>query len=318
MIYKIWDNIVNILSKIKLKWLENLSLYELLRIYFIGIIEGAFSYRAGAIAFSFFMALFPFTLFILNLLPFIPIPNFQEDFLEFVSQGVPPTTYEAIASIIEDILTNSYQGLLSSGFILSIFLMTNGINAILGGFESSYYIINNRGFIRQYIVALLLSLLLSFILLLTVAVIVVFEVIIQKIEIPNVVNDNIPLLKLGRSAFVIIMLLTMVSLLFKFGTKQTRYNSFISIGSVFTTILIIVSSYVFGIYVVKFAKYNELYGSIGTLLIFMFFIWINCMVLLLGFELNAAINNLKLKEKNKKIATSYHSNQEIIFENVSE
>jgi membrane protein len=125
MIYKIWDNIVNILSKIKLKWLENLSLYELLRIYFIGIIKGAFSYRAGAIAFSFFMALFPFTLFILNLLPFIPIPNFQEDFLEFVSQGVPPTTYEAIASIIEDILTNSYKGLLSSGFILSIFLMTN-------------------------------------------------------------------------------------------------------------------------------------------------------------------------------------------------
>ncbi|MFY7811919.1 MAG: YihY/virulence factor BrkB family protein [Flavobacterium sp.] len=311
MIYKIWDYIVNILSKIKLNWLENLSLYELLNIYITGILKGAFSYRAGAIAFSFFMALFPFTLFILNLLPFIPIPNFQEDFLEFVSQGVPPTTYDAIASIIEDILTNSYQGLLSSGFILSIFLMTNGINAILGGFETSYYIISNRGFVRQYFVALLLSLLLSFILLLTVAVIVVFEVIIQKIEIPNMVNDNIPLLKLGRSAFVIIMLLTMVSLLFKFGTKQTRFNSFISIGSVFTTILIIVSSYVFGIYVVKFAKYNELYGSIGTLLIFMFFIWINCMVLLLGFELNAAINNLKLKERNKKIAEILENSNKI-------
>jgi membrane protein len=300
MIYRIGDAIIGILSKIKLKWLEGLSLYDLLNIYFIGIIKGAFSYRAGAIAFSFFMALFPFTLFILNLLPFIPIPNFQEDFLKFVSQGVPPTTYDAIANIIEDILTNSYQSLLSSGFILSIFLMTNGINAILGGFESSYYIVTKRKFIRQYIVALLLSLLMSFVLLLTVAVIVVFEVIIQKIEIPNVVNDNIPLLKLGRSAFVIIMLLTMVSLLFKFGTKQTRYNSFVSIGSVFTTILIIVSSYIFGIYVVKFSKYNELYGSIGTLLIFMFFIWLNCMVLLLGFELNAAINNLKEKERKKK------------------
>ena len=118
------------------------------------------------------------------------------------------------------------------------------------------------------------------------------------------VNDNIPLLKLGRFSFVVIMLITMISFLFKFGTKQTRFNAFISIGSVFTTILIIVTSYFFGIYVVKFAKYNELYGSIGTLLIFMFFTWINCMILLLGFELNAAINNLKMKEKNKKISMS--------------
>lgn len=301
MIYRIWDNIVNFLSNIKLRWLENLSLYDLLYIYITGILKGAFSYRAGAIAFSFFMALFPFTLFILNLLPFIPIENYQEDFLSFVAQGVPPTTYDAIHNIIQDILTNSDGGLLSSGFILSIFLMSNGINAILGGFESSYYIENKNGFIKQYFTALLLSLLLSFILILTVSVIVIFEVIIQKIEIPNVVNDNIPLLKLGRFSFVVIMILTMISFLFKFGTKQTRFNSFISIGSVFTTILILVSSYVFGIYVVKFAKYNELYGSIGTLLIFMFFIWINCMVLLLGFELNAAINNLKKKERNKRI-----------------
>jgi hypothetical protein len=75
-------NIVRLTQRVKLPWLEGLSLYELLRLYIIGIAQGAFSYRAGAIAFSFFMALFPFTLFILNLLPFIPIPNFQEDFLE--------------------------------------------------------------------------------------------------------------------------------------------------------------------------------------------------------------------------------------------
>jgi membrane protein len=92
------------------------------------------------------------------------------------------------------------------------------------------------------------------------------------------------------------MILTTTSILFKFGTKQTSQIPFISIGSVFTTILIVLSSYLFGIYVVKFAKYNELYGSIGTLLILMFYIWINCMILLLGFELNATINKLKRKE----------------------
>lgn len=289
------NHLVRLMKTIKLPWLEGLSFYDLIELYILGIAKGAFSYRAGAIAFSFFMALFPFALFILNLIPLIPIDNFQIDFLNFVEDGVPPNTFEAIKSIIDDILNNSYKGLLSSGFILSIFLMSNGINAILGGFETSYHITISRSFIRQYLIALGMSLLLSFILIVTVASIVVSEVFIQKIQLHQIVDTNISFIELIRYGFVILMILITTSLLFKFGTKQTSKIPFISIGSVFTTILIILSSYVFGIYVVKFAKYNELYGSIGTLLILMFYIWINCMVLLLGFELNATINKLKRK-----------------------
>jgi len=106
-------------------------------------------------------------------------------------------------------------------------------------------------------------------------------------------------IQISRFGFLILMILLTTSFLFKYGAKQTRSIPFISIGSVFTTILTIVSSYFFGIYVVKFAKYNELYGSIGTLLILMFYIWINCMILLLGFELNATIQNLKRKTLTK-------------------
>lgn len=287
-------NLVRLTQRVKLPWLEGLSLYELLRLYIIGIVEGAFSYRAGAIAFSFFMALFPFALFILNLIPFIPIEGFQEDFLEFIEQGVPPNTFDAIRNIVDDILNNSYQGLLSWGFILSIFLMSNGINAILGGFESSYHITITRSFIKQYLISIAMSLLLSLILIVTVAAIVVSEVLILKIELRQFIGD-ISLIQITSFGFVTLMILITTSLLFKFGTRQTRQIPFISIGSVFTTLLILLSSYIFGIYVLKFAKYNELYGSIGTLLILMFYIWINCMILLLGFELNATINKFKRK-----------------------
>ncbi|HMK06194.1 MAG TPA: YihY/virulence factor BrkB family protein [Flavobacterium sp.] len=290
-------NLVRPLKKIKLPWLKGLSLYELLELYLIGIAEGAISYRATAIAFSFFMALFPFALFILNLIPYIPIEGFQKDFLQFVAEGVPPKTYDAIANIINDILNNSHSGLLSSGFILSIFLMANGLNAILSGFETSNHVLIKRKFFRQYAVAIGMSLLLSFLLIVTVAAIVVFEVFIQKTIIQDVLSDNIPLLLWGRYVFVILMILITTSILFKFGTKHDKNRSFISIGSVFTTILIVLSSYGFGIWVIRFSKYNELYGSIGTLLIMMFYIWINCIILLLGFELNGAIN--KLKKKNE-------------------
>ena len=286
-------NIVKPLQMIKLPWLQGLSLYDLLELYGLGIAEGALSYRAGAIAFSFFMALFPFALFILNLIPYIPIEGFQQDFLEFVADSVPPSTYDAIASIINDILNNSHSGLLSSGFIMAIFLMANGLNAILGGFETSHHVIIKRGFFSQYFVALGISLVLSLLLLITVAMIVVFEVFIQKTIIQDVLSDRIPLIIIGRYVFVILMILITTSILFKFGIKHDKNRSFVSIGSVFTTILIILSSYGFGIWVIKFSKYNQLYGSIGTLLIMMFYIWINCMILLLGFELDAAINKLK-------------------------
>ena len=288
-------NIVHVLDRIKLPYLEGLSFYALLKLYIIGIIEGALSYHASAVAFSFFMALFPFALFILNLIPYIPIDGFQADFLHFVRQGVPPNTYDAIEAIVNDILNNSHSGLVSSVFILSIFLMANGLNGILGGFESSRHVLEKRGFLQQYLISLALSLLLSILLIVTVATIVFFEVIIQKTMIQDVLSDRIPLIILGRYAFVIMMILITVSLLFRFGTKQVNKPSFITIGSVFTTILVIISSYFFGIWVIRFSKYNELYGSIGTLLIMMFYIWINCMILLLGFELNSIISKLRNK-----------------------
>lgn len=289
--------LVTVLDNIKLPWLEGLSLYELIDFYLSGILQGGISYRAAAIAFSFFMALFPFALFILNLIPYIPISGFQDDFLKFVQDNVPPTTYDAIESIIKDILHNSQTGLLSWGVFLSVFLMTNGVNAVMSGFETSLHVTVKRPYFRQYFVALLMSLLLTTILIVTISAIIVLEVVIQRTIIQDVltsrVSDKISLIEMGRYIFVVLMILLATAILFKYGIKQSKKKRLITIGTVFTTVLIVLSSYFFGIWVVKFSKYNELYGSIGTLLVFMFYLWINCMVLLLGFELDASIRKLK-------------------------
>lgn len=241
------SRVVEPLKKVKLPWLEGLTLYDLLEHYGIGVAEGALSNRAGSIAFSFFMALFPFALFILNLIPYIPIEGFQADFLKFVEDGVPPNTFYAISNIVNDILHNSHSGLLSSGFLLSIFLMANGLNAILGGFQNSKHVLVKRGFFQQYLIAIGMSLLLSVLLIVTVATIVVFEVFIQKLTAREFLNEQIPLVVLGRYVFLILMILITTSILFKFGTKHDKTRSFISIGSVFTTIFTIIISYFFGI-----------------------------------------------------------------------
>ncbi len=293
--------LMRLTKKIKIPGLQGMSLYDVVEMYFIGIVKGALTSRAGGISFSFFMALFPFLLFILTLIPYVPIDGFQNDFLLMIEQLLPPKTADSVQDVINDITSNRYGGLLSFGFIASIFLMTNGVNAILGGFEYSYHVKEMRNIIRQYIVSMGMALLLSFILVLTVAVSIYFEIGINNLKTKGWLNDDVFWIEKGRFVFFVLLIFTSVSLLYKYGTKGVKQRSFFTAGSVLTTLLTFVMFNLFAIYVEKFSTYNKLYGSIGTLLILMLFVWLNSIILLLGFELNASINQLKksqLKENN--------------------
>lgn len=288
-------HIVRFGKSIRIPFGEGLTLYHLLELYITGIIKGDISYRAGAIAFSFFMSLFPFALFLLNLIPKIPLEGFEADFMQFVEENVPPNTFAAIKGILDDILHNSQTNLLSFGILFAILLMSNGMNAILSGFQSSLHITIKRTYFRQYALAIGLSLFFAILLIVTVASIVTIEVVIHNLTTRGFLSDDVYLLKFGRYAILILMVLTITSLLFKYAAKETRTAAFFSYGSVLSTVLFGLTSYGFGIYVLRFAKYNQLYGSIGTLLVLMLYIWINCFILLLGFELNALIHKLKRK-----------------------
>ncbi|MAD97311.1 MAG: ribonuclease BN [Flavobacteriaceae bacterium] len=285
-------------KKVKIPGLEGMSLYDVLEMYVIGIVEGALTTRAGGIAFSFFMAIFPFMLFILTLIPYIPIEGFQDGLFAFIKDILPPKTFDAVNVVLGDIVNNQYGGLLSFGFLLSIFLMTNGINAIFSGFEYSYHVKEFRNIFRSYFISLGVSLLTSLFLIITITLVILYQVALAKIdEIGWIDTSNLNLFYYGRGLLFLLMIFTIVSLLFRYGTKQGKEIRFFSAGAVLTTFLSLFSFYLFGIYVLKFAQYNQLYGSIGTLLILMLFVWLNSIILLLGFELNASLYSLKHQNK---------------------
>ncbi len=291
--------LVRILKNIPMPGLQGMSLYDLLELYAIGIFKGALTSRAGGIAFSFLMAIFPFLIFVLTLVPYVPINGFQEDFLYLLEQWMPPTTANAVNDqVISYITHHNYGGLLSVYFLASILLMTNGINAIFGGFEYSYHVKMTRNVIRQYFIALGVSLLLTFYLILTVAVAFYFEVGIEKLKDSGLLDNEVFWIVISQKIFFALMIFISVSTLFYYGTKEGKEHSFVSAGSIMTTLLFLLLFYLFGIYVVKFSKYNELYGSIGTLLVFMLFIWLNSIILLLGFELNASLLRIRKKSEN--------------------
>ena len=271
--------IVNLLVKfgknIKVPGLEGMSLYDVLELYIIGIVEGALTTRAGGIAFSFFMAVFPFMLFILTLIPYIPIEGFQDGLFSFIQEILPPQTFEAVNTVLGDIINNQYGGLLSFGFLLSIFLMTNGVNAIFGGFEYSYHVTDVRNVFKSYFVSLGVSLLMSFFLIVTITTLILYQVALSKIDEQGWFNtSDLNLFYIGKNAVFLVMIFTIVSLLFRYGTKQGKEVKFFSAGAILTTVVSLCTFYLFGIYVVKFAQYNQLYGSIGTLLILMLFVWL--------------------------------------------
>ncbi|WP_019038159.1 YihY/virulence factor BrkB family protein [Psychroflexus tropicus] len=287
-----WSNQLN------LPGLEGFTLYDLLSLYTSGIIKGTFSTRAGSIAFSFFMAIFPFLLFILNLIPFVWfIDDFQQELLNYLEELLPPQTSGLFQDIFYDIANNPRAGLLSFVFLLSVFLMSNGVNAIFTGFEFSFHTKINRSIIRQYFVAVGVAIIVAFLLLIAVIATVYFSYLIDQFKSLGVVGDSIVLAKYGRFAILILVLVLGISTLYYFGTKEGRKTRFFSLGSFFTTVLIILTTYLFSIYVENFSAYNKLYGSIGALLILMLYIWLNSNILLLGFELNGSIYNLKQKLK---------------------
>jgi len=293
--------LVVFLKKIKLPGLEGLSLYDLFEMYIIGVVKGTLTSRAGAIAFSFFTAIFPFLIFILVLIPYIPLENFKVDFLVFLESFLPPSTSEFfVNNIFEDIENTNRGGLLSSVFLLSIFLMANGVNAVFSGFENSYHTRFNRNVFKQYFYALGIAVILALLVIVTVIVLGYFEIyIIHNLETHGYIEQDQEQfgVVMAKYLFFVIMVYLSTSILYYFGTKEGKLSHFFSLGALFTTLLIILTSYLFGIYIENFSQYNELYGSIGALLILLLYIWLNSNILLLGFELNASLNRLKKKAK---------------------
>ena len=290
--------VVRFLKSIQLPGFEGLSLYDLSEMYVLGIINGALSIRASAVAFSFFMAIFPFLLFIIILMPYIPIESFQSDFLSLLEASLPPNTSDFFnQNIFENINKKRSGGLLSSVFIVSMLLMSNGVNAVFSGFENSYHQKLNRNFINQYLYAFGVSIILVLILISTIIgfgflEIYVLHPIYKSLNLGDATSE-LEWLRALKFLFFVMMIYLVIAVLYFFGTKDGKLSRFFSVGALLTTLLILLNSSLFGMYIENFSTYNQLYGSIGALLILLFYLWLNAIILLLGFELNASLQHLK-------------------------
>ena len=293
--------IIQLTRRIKPIGFTGLSLYDVAIFFWKGLMEGAITTRASSLAFNFFLAFFPSIIVFFTLIPYIPIDGLQETLMELLAVVLPPSTNEITFQTLEDIISNPRGGLLSVGFILALYFSTNGINSLIEAFNSSYHIREIRPLIQQRILSLGLTLLLSIMLIIAIGLIIFGTVVVNYLVSSEIISTGAAdLIIYGKWFVMLAMLFFGISILFHLGPALKSKWKLFTPGSIFATIFIIITSIGFNYYINHFSQYNKIYGSIGTLMIILLWMYFNSIILLTGFELNASISNAKQKSENSE------------------
>ncbi|MCX6270221.1 MAG: YihY/virulence factor BrkB family protein [Bacteroidetes bacterium] len=296
------STVLKLSGKIVFPGMNGLTLYEVASFFYTGVSKGSITARASSIAFNFFLATFPAIIFFFTIIPYIPVANFQTSLMSLLKDMIPEHAYYTIESTIIDIITRPRKSLLSLGFIMALYFSTNGINSILEAFDMTVHAREKRTWFKQKLIAIFLVILLAFLTIIAIVLItsgtLVLDFLVQKHILKD--WDYYYLLQFGKWVVITSLLYFAISSLYFFGPVRKSRFRFFSAGATLASILTLAISIGFDFYVSNFSKYNALYGSIGTLIILLLWIYFNSNILLIGFELNASILSADDARKGKE------------------
>jgi len=304
---KIYRAFVKWTKSVVLPGFGNLSIYAVSISLINEFLEDSLLNKASSLAYNFMLALFPGTLFLFTLIAYIPVDNFQDKLLELLHTILPTYAYLAFEATIEDIIKHQNAGLLSLGFITALYFATNGVSNLMQAFNNSSLILEKRSWLKRRGIAMLLAIIISIALIIAIAIMIAGESAITYLQshIASKSHFWIYLLILSRWLIIISIFFVTISLLYRYGPSHKLKWPFLSPGSILATGLAILTSLGFTYYINHFASYNKIYGSIGTIIVVMLWLYLNSLILLIGFELNASID---LSKRNLKIVKPRFNN----------
>lgn len=294
------------MKRIKFKKHDNLSLYKFLKIFIYNINEDEIMDRSYGVAFNFILAIFPAIIFLFTLIPYISnyFPEITtKSIMQFLEDVSPPNMYAAVSSTVFDIVSNQRGGLLTFGFVLALWLSTNGMAALMRAFNACYRTVEKRNWFKMRFTAIGLTVMLSVALLLAVAFLILGQVSLNYAATHLETLSHLKLAKFTiyavlvlRIAVIFIVFFIVISSIYYFG-PAVHYNwNFFSFGSTFATCAVLGVSYGFSYYISHFASYNKVYGSIGALIALMAWVQLITLILLFGYEINASLHYARKME----------------------
>lgn len=294
------EKVVARLRKLVIPGFDGIPIYAVILFFVRGFKKGALVTRASSIAFNLLLALLPSTFFLFTLIPFIPIQNFQSELIRLFENIMPANAYLFLESTIIDVITRKSGGFLVIMFLASGIMSTNGIHALIHAFVVSDHEFETRSWVAQRRVSFSLLIIIVFMIAMSAILLIFGRITVQKlVDISFLETNWVYYILISLKWVVIISLLFMaISFLYYLAPARKARFRFISAGSTLATILFILTSLGFSAYVNNFDNYNKLYGSMGTVLVIIVWLYLNSITLLIGFELNASIrtaNTMKLK-----------------------
>lgn len=258
--------------------------------------------RASAIAFNFVMAIPPAIIFLFTLIPFIPITDaFQQEMFSLIKDVIPGEKDNSVLiKFLEDFINKPRNGLLSLGFLLSLFFSSNAMMGIMRSFDKNYIGFKKRKGLQSRLVAIKITMFLYLFVFASVLLLVARGAVLEWLGITN--ETVLTVINNLRWLVVILLFFACISYIYRHAPSVHKKWKFINPGSIVATFLMLLLTFLFSWWVSRFGNYNQLYGSIGTVLIIMALIFINSLVLLIGFELNVSISSLKkIADERKEI-----------------
>ena len=263
-----------------------------IRYFLSGIANGVLWQRAKGLSYSFLMAIPPLLIFLFTLIAYLPVDGIQDVLLSQMQVFIPDHLYNRIANTVNDVMGHRHSNLLSFGFILSIILAANGMHGLLMSVNLAKNSIDRRPFFKRYALCIFLVFLLYILIVAILLLLVGYKLLIgYLIHRGAIAQSQISMFFISFGRWVILTFLTLliICVVYYLAPVKKQRVGFFSIGSVLATLLFFGLSWGFQIYINSFNQWNILYGSIGTLLVIMMWLFLNCLVLLVGYEVNIAI-----------------------------
>ncbi|MBW3467225.1 YihY/virulence factor BrkB family protein [Arthrospiribacter ruber] len=299
---KKWIRLFSIKFTRKAKLLRNIhfgnpdqNVYDVSKIFLEQIRKDEINERAGAMAFSFTVAMFPLLLFLLNIIPYIGLffKNVTtQNILMFINEFIPESIYQEAEATIMDIVSRPRQSLLSIGFFLALFLATNGVVSMMNAFNAVYRTKENRSFWQTRLIAVSIVTVLVLAICGAVIIMILGSSVLYAISEWEIVSSNLYYYMLTAFRFIVLLSVFTVATayIFRFAPAVHDKWKFFSVGSVTAGFLINFGFYLFSFYLNNFATYNKLYGSIGAMIAVMLWLFITSLIILVCFEINVSLD----------------------------
>jgi len=285
--------VINKSKAMRLPGFRGIPLYDVVHFFFGQVKTVGMTERASAIAYNFFMAIPPAIIFLFTLIPFLPITQqFQDEMYGLIRDVIPGEKDHAVLiNFLQDFMNKPRNGLLSLGFVLSMYFSSNAMMGIMRSFDKNYIGFRKRTELQKRGAALKITMVMYLIVFISVLLLISRGAVLKWLGIESLVIRNI-ILNAGW-AFIIILFFACNSYIYRHAPAVHKKWRLINPGSILATFLMLLLTSLFSWWVGKFGNFNQIYGSIGTVLILMVLIFINSLVLLIGFELNVSITSLK-------------------------